>query len=258
MDNALQEQLEQQLYEKVKAEHDAYLAEIKAKPVDEIISNAYEIAWRENLLYLFDSSTGLTWKRLQVLLEMQSPCAEMYAGWLKQDSEELDTIRGCMENCADNILRDRAEKKYSDPTQPMYGKSRQEAYACDELAEWGADHRRSVECARVFQKEGGAAYHDQTFPAFLQKWGTDFGKERCMFVLACTMQQRTGDARFYLPAREAAAKFKRHLERAGNRISDYSVDTHSCIVNEAMGQLARSERSKEVLTVQKKKQQPER
>ena len=41
MDNTLQEQLEQQLYEKVKAEHDAYLAEIKAKPVDEIISNAY-------------------------------------------------------------------------------------------------------------------------------------------------------------------------------------------------------------------------
>ena len=37
--------------------------------------------------------------------------AEMYAGWLKQDSEELDTIRDCMENCADNILRDRAEKK---------------------------------------------------------------------------------------------------------------------------------------------------
>ena len=258
MNDALQEQLEQQLYEKVKVEHDAYLAEIKTKPADEIISNAYEIAWRENLLYLFDSSTGLTEKRLQVLLEMQSPCAEMYASWLKKDSEELDAIRGCMENCADNILRDRAEKKYSDPAQPMYGKSRQEAYACDELAEWGADHRRSVECARVFQKEGGTAYHEQTFPTFLQKWETDFGKERCMFVLACTMQQRIGDERFYLPAREAAAKFKKYLERAGNRISDYSVDTHSCIVNEAMERLTRAERGKEKSAVQKKKPQPER
>lgn len=258
MNDALQEQLEQQLYEKVKVEHDAYLAEIKAKPVDEIIANAYEIAWRENLLYLFDSSTGLTEKRLQVLLEMQSPCAEMYASWLKKDSEELDAIRGCMENCADNILRGRAEKKYSDPAQPMYEKSRKEAYACDELAEWGADHRRSVECARVFQKEGGAAYHEQTFPTFLQKWETDFGKERCMFVLACTMQQRAGDERFYLPAREAAANFRKHLERAGNRTSDYAVDTHSCIVNEAMERLARAERSKEKSAVQKKRLQPER
>ena len=110
MGNALQERLEQQLYEKVKVEYDAHLAEIKTKPVDEIISNAYEIAWRENLLYLFDSSTGLTEKRLQVLLEMQSPCAEMYAGWLKQDSEELDAIRGCMENCADNIMGNRVRK----------------------------------------------------------------------------------------------------------------------------------------------------
>ena len=79
-----------------------------------------------------------------------------------------------------------------------------------------------------------------------------------MFVLACTMQQRTGDERFYLPAREAAAKFKKYLEQAGNRISDYSVNTHSCIVNEAMEHLAKPERSKEKAVVQKKKPQPER
>lgn len=158
------EQLEDKLYARVEQENEAYLAEIKTKPVDEIIANAYEIAWRENLLYLFESSTGLTEKQLQVLLEMQNPCAEMYAGWLKQDSDELDAIRGCMENCADNILRDRAEKKYSDPAQPVYGKSYQEAYASGELQEWKADHRRSMECAKIFQKEGGAAYHEQIFP----------------------------------------------------------------------------------------------
>ena len=256
MDNTLQEQLEQQLYEKVKVEHDAYLAEIKTKPADEIISNAYEIAWRENLLYLFDSSTGLTEKRLQVLLEMQSPCAEMYASWLKKDSEELDAIRGCMENCADNILRDRAEKKYSDPAQPMYGKSRQEAYACDELTEWGADHRRSVECARVFQKEGGTAYHEQTFPTFLQKWETDFGKDRCMFVLACTMAQRTGDERFYPPARQAAGRFAALQKQMGGHTDVYAVDNHSCVINAAMEQLAKPERSVERKAV--KKDAPER
>lgn len=79
-----------------------------------------------------------------------------------------------------------------------------------------------------------------------------------MFVLACTMQQRAGDERFYLPAREAAANFRKHLERAGNRTSDYAVDTHSCIVNEAMERLARAERSKEKSAVQKKRLQLER
>lgn len=45
------EQLEDKLYARVEQENEAYLAEIKTKPVDEIIANAYEIAWRENLLY---------------------------------------------------------------------------------------------------------------------------------------------------------------------------------------------------------------
>ena len=143
-------------------------------------------------------------------------------------------------------------------TQPMYGKSRQEAYALDELPEWSADHRRSVECSRAFQTEGGPAYHEQTFPLFLKKWESDFGKEHCMFVLACTMRQRTGDERFYLPEREAAAKFKAQMDRVSNRIDDYAVNTHSCIVNAAMECLARPERSKEKSAVQKKKQQPER
>lgn len=251
-------QLEDKLYARMSAENEAFLADLKTKPVDEIISHAYEIARRDDFLMLFEDETPLNQRQLEVLMEFDHPLSVLYEDWINRDSDEMEQLRDSMKSCADDILRDRAEKKYSDPTQPMYGKSRQEAYACDELTEWGADHRRSVECARLFQKEGGTAYHEQTFPAFLQKWETDFGKERCMFVLACTMQQRTGDERFYLPAREAAAKFKKHLERAGNRISNYSVNTHSCIVNEAMEQLARPERSKEVLTAQKKKQQPER
>ena len=43
---------EDKLYARMEQENEAYLAEIKTKPVDEIIANAYKIAWRENLLYL--------------------------------------------------------------------------------------------------------------------------------------------------------------------------------------------------------------
>ena len=251
-------QLEDKLYARMSAENEAFLAELKTKPADEIISHAYEIARRDAFLMLFEDETSLNQRQLEVLVELEHPLSALYEDWINRDSNKMEQLRDSMKSCADDILNDRAEKKYSDPAQPMYGKSRQEAYACDELAEWRADHRRSVECAKVFQKEGGVAYHKQTFPVFLQKWETEFGKERCMFVLACTMQQRTGDEQFYLPAREAAAKFKKYLEQAENRISDYSVNTHSCIVNEAMECLAKPERSKEKAVVQKKKPQPER
>ena len=72
------------------------------------------------------------------------------------------------------------------------------------------------------------------------------------------MRQRGGDERFYLPAQQTAAKFKSQLERAGNCIDDYAVNTHSCIVNAAMEQLAKPERSKEKPVAQRKQSEPER
>ena len=43
------EQLENKLYERMSAENETFLTDLKAKPVDEIISHAYEIACRDNL-----------------------------------------------------------------------------------------------------------------------------------------------------------------------------------------------------------------
>lgn len=252
------DQLENTLYERMSAENEAFLADLRVKPVDEIISHAYEIICRDNFLMLFEDETPLNQRQLEVLMEFEHPLEALFDDWINRDSDEMDRFRDSVEACADDILKDRAEKKYGDPTQPLYRKSWQEAYACDEIPEWRADHRRSEECARAFQKEGGDAYHGQTFPAFLQKWADTFGKERCMFVLACTMRQRTGDARFYLPAREAAAKFKERIEWVGSRANDYAVDTHSCIVNAAMECLVKPERSVEKLTMQRKQSEPER
>ena len=250
--------MENTLYERMSAENKTFLADLKTKPADEIISHAYEIACRDNFLMLFEYETSLNQRQLEVLMEFDHPLEALFDDWINRDSDEMDQFRDSVEACADDILKDRAEKKYGDPAQPLYGKSWQEAYVCDELPEWRADHRRNMECAQVFQKEGGPAYHEKTFPAFLQKWVDTFGKERCMFVLACTMQQRTGDARFYLPARLAAANFKAQVERIGNRIDDYAVNTHSCIVNAAMECLVKPERSKEKLTMQRKQSEPER
>lgn len=252
------DQLEDKLYERMSAENKAFLEDMKTKPADEILSHAYEIACRDNFLMLFEDETPLNQRQLEVLLEFDYPLSALYEDWLNRDTDEMEQMRDSLESCADDILNDRAEKKYSDPAQSLYRKSWQEAYVCDELPEWRADHRRSEECARIFQAEGGPAYHEQNFPAFLKKWESDFGKERCMFVLACTMRQRAGDERFYPPAREAAAKFKTQMDRITNRIDDYTVNTHSCIVNAAMECLARPEHSKEAPTMQRKQSQQER
>ena len=250
------EQLENKLYERMSAENKTFLADLKTKSADEIISHAYESTCRDNFLMLFEYETSLNQRQLEVLMEFDHPLEALFDDWINRDSDEMDRFRDSVEACADDILKDRAEKKYGDPAQPLYGKSWQEAYVCDELPEWRADHRRSEECARAFQKEGGPAYHEKTFPAFLQKWVDTFGKERCMFVLACTMAQRGGDERFYLPARQAAGRFAALQKQMGGHTDVYAVDNHSCVINAAMEELAKPERSVEQKTV--KKNTPER
>lgn len=242
IDEKLQEQLEDQLYEKMSAENEAYLADMKTKPVDEIIQSAYQIAWRKNMLYLFDSPTTLTPQQLHVLLELKQPMAELYNCWLKQDTEEMDLLRGCLENHADDILKHRAEEKYNDPKTPLYSKPLREARFNGELFDWRCNHKRSEECARMFRQEATVAYNEQKFPAFLGQWTAAYGKERCMLVLAATMQQRKEDARFSPPARQATAQVSAYLGVDGDHAADYAVNTHSCIVNAAMEHLAKPER----------------
>lgn len=77
-----------------------------------------------------------------------------------------------------------------------------------------------------------------------------------MFVLACTMRQRTGDERFYPPARQAAGRFAALQKQMGGHTDVYAVDNHSCVINAAMEQLAKPERSVERKAV--KKNTPER
>lgn len=257
---AEKEELETRLYERMAQENKAFLADLKSKPPDDIIHHAYEIACKDNLLMLFEEEPNLTPRQLETLLEFDQPLAALYEDWINRDTEEMDAFRSSIEGCANDILEHRAKEKYDNPTQPIYDKSWQDARACDEYPEWMADHRRSQACAQMFRKEGSNAYHAQSFPAFLQKWENSFGKQRCMFVLACTMQQRVGDARFYLPARQAAVRFAAQLEIAGDRASNYAVDAHSCIVNSAMEHFARPERGKaqEQDAAQKKKPQMER
>ena len=119
-----------------------------------------------------------------------------------------------------------------------------------------ASQDRPLTCAGTFEKDATNADNDGKLSAFLKEWTNTYGKDRCMFVLACTMAQRTGDERFYPPARQAAGHITALQKQMGGHTDVYAVDNHSCVINAAMEHLARSERGKDLS--QKKKQQPER
>jgi len=103
-----------------------------------------------------------------------------------------------------------------------------------EVFEWMASRDRTLTCAGAFEKDATNACNDGKLPAFLKEWTNTYGKDRCMFVLACTMAQRGGDERFYLPARQAAGRFAALQKQMGGHTDIYAVDNHSCVINAAM------------------------
>lgn len=250
------DELENQIYEKMSQENAAFLAEMKTKSPDEIISRAYEIACRDNLLMLFEDETSLSERQLEVLMEFDHPLEALFDDWINRDSDEMDRFRDSVEACADDILRKRVEEKYRDPAQPIYPNTRSEAMARGEVFEWMASRDRTLTCAGTFEKDATNAYNDGKLSAFLKEWTNTYGKDRCMFVLACTMRQRTGDERFYPPACQAAGRFAALQKQMGGHTDIYAVDNHSCVINAAMEELAKPERSVEQKTV--KKNTPER
>ena len=250
------DQLENTFYERMSAENEAFLADLRVKPADEIISHAYEIACRDNLLMLFEDETSLSERQLEVLMEFDHPLEALFDDWINRDSDEMDRFRDSVEACADDILRKRVEEKYRDPAQPIYPNTRSEAMARGEAFEWMASRDRTLTCARTFEKDATNAYNDGKLSAFLKEWTNTYGKDRCMFVLACTMRQRTGDERFYPPACQAAGRFAALQKQMGGHTDIYAVDNHSCVINAAMEELAKPERSVEQKTM--KKNTPER
>lgn len=175
-----------------------------------------------------------------------------------ENTDEMDAFRDSIACCADDILRKRVEEKYRDPAQPIYPNTRSEAVVRGEVFEWMASRDRTLTCAGAFEKGATNAYNDGKLSAFLKEWTNTYGKDRCMFVLACTMRQRTGDERFYPPARQAAGRFAALQKQMGGHTDVFAVDNHSCVINAAIEQLAKPERSKEKPVAQRKQSEPER
>ena len=162
------EQLENKLYERMSAENETFLTDLKAKPVDEIISHAYEIACRDNLLMLFEDETSLSERQLTVLNEFEHPLSQLYTDWLSRDTDEMDAFRDSIACCADDILRKRVEEKYQDPAQPIYPNTRSEAMARGEVFEWMASRDRTLTCAGAFEKDATNAYNDGKAACFFE------------------------------------------------------------------------------------------
>ena len=237
------EKLEKQLYERMRAENDTFLNGLRREPADKIIACSYEVVCRNIFLYVLSPESeehNLTSNQLKALLKYEDPLNQLFNDWMERDIDDMDCLRKSMEDCANDILLNCAKEKYSDPMQPMYGRSKRESFACGEYQEWLADHTRTLECSRVFSNEATNAYYENIFPEFLHDWEGTFGRERCVFVLACTMKQLNDIRNFSPTSQQVIARSITKLQIAGILTHDYATGNEPCVVNRALEYFAES------------------
>lgn len=115
-----------------------------------------------------------------------------------------------------------------------------EALENDSVKEWKESHLANISCADQFDNEYGARYHARDVPAFLKEMTDRYGLERCMLVLAGTIQLSPWDKRYHQPVREGAEKIQ--VPGASDiptedRRRDYLVNCHPVMVDVAFRDL---------------------
>lgn len=230
------EELEAKVYEKMSAEYDALLEEIKKMPPQDIIDNAYQIVMKQDILCLIDNHC-LNEPQLRLLLESQLPLDDLYQEWLEVDCTYLEDMEQSITDYLNGRLKTQATEKYCKSDSQIYLKSMREAGEAGEVHEWRASHDRNIQCKLSLIAGITDPLSSADFRLFIQAWTDKYGLARCIYLLSYTIQSKDFDQRFSAEARARASSvvFADGIQQGW--IKDYAVKLNPDRINSAMSEL---------------------
>lgn len=98
------------LYEKMSYEQDDFRQWLLSQPPEEILNHAYEYAMREDILMAMES-LELTDTQVQALLDSPTPLSDVYHEFTITDNGEINHLRDCIENRANDICKAHEEQR---------------------------------------------------------------------------------------------------------------------------------------------------
>ena len=96
------------LYEKVQAEYDAFISELKSTPAEEVIKKSYEKVIKEEMVCICEFA-NFDRKEAKALYLEKYPLDRMYQDWLKSDVSYMDMLRDSVDDSAKAALMERRE-----------------------------------------------------------------------------------------------------------------------------------------------------
>ena len=103
MNNA--EELNTQLYEKMKDEQDKYREWLLTQPPAEILNHTYEYTIREDIVMCMEKAE-LAPKQAKALLKSPCPLGDCYEVFNKLEDGHMDDIRDSIDSMANRIVRE--------------------------------------------------------------------------------------------------------------------------------------------------------
>lgn len=98
------EEINNQIYEKMSAEQDAYQKWLVSLPTHEILEHCYEFAVREDILFSMESN-DLTERQAKALLKSATPLADVFRKFEKWETGHMQNIWDCVEARANEVIR---------------------------------------------------------------------------------------------------------------------------------------------------------
>jgi hypothetical protein len=237
------EELETKVYDKMSSEYDMLLENIKQMPPQDIIDNAYQIVFKQDILSTMDNHfLGET--QLRLLLEAETPLDDLYQEWLQEDCAYLEDIEQSITDYLDGKLKTMATEKYCKPDSLIYMKGICDARDDGELHEWKASNEQNIQCKLHFTDGVERAYNIGELPAFVQAWAEKFGLDRCLYVTAYTVKKKDYDHRFDAAVRKRSAAIVFADGVQDSTISNYSMNIDIGTVNAAMTELMKLEKER--------------
>lgn len=97
-------ELNTELYQKMFAEQEQFRSKLLSMSPQEILKHAYEYVAREDILLSLEYS-DLSAKQAKALLQTDTPLADIFAKWEKQETDHMTDIWDTVENRANELLR---------------------------------------------------------------------------------------------------------------------------------------------------------
>ena len=268
--------LSDQLSERISAEYNFFISQMKNEMPDVIISSAYEINTKDNIrTYAENEELDLTDEQIKALLSSENVLNEAYQEWNKNESaNSYDDVLTVIRDRADRILlsQERTENvpvEHLEEKQeetafsnvPVYAKSLSEARELDELDQYRASRKENSACANMIDSFISKHYNDNSLDSegALNDLLERYPIERIAFVSAVNIADKSRDGRISNENKAWANAFlEDYPDDVMRQKGEYYLTSHPGLLN-LFADTVRSyiEKNKELAPEQKEREQDE-